>query len=163
MNTKTRLIQYLNYKGVTKSKFFISTDIKRGFLDADKMSGAVSDDHIAKIIANYGDLNLYWLITGVGDMIKGDSVIFFPPKPPQVPPEPTIIYKSDPKDAEIIELQRRQIAMLDRQVEMSDKQIRMLEEKIKETDHHFTDARSGDPATVAEPPLTPRRATKVDI
>lgn len=73
VTTKERILQYIEYKGISISEFLRNTDIKRGFLDADKLNSAVSDVFVAKIIANYGDLNLEWLITGEGQMLKEDS------------------------------------------------------------------------------------------
>lgn len=69
-NTKERILKYLEFKGIKVSQFFIETGIKRGFLDTDKLSAAVSDIHLATIIATYQDLNLEWLISENGDMIK---------------------------------------------------------------------------------------------
>lgn len=69
MSTKHRILEYLKFKGVRKKEFFQKTGIKRGFLDSNKLEGIVSDVFIAKIIANYKDLNLKWLITGEDEMI----------------------------------------------------------------------------------------------
>lgn len=67
--TKKRIIQYIDFKGVSVTNFFNDTGIKRGFLDTDKLNSTVSDLFLAKIIATYEDLNLYWLITGNGKML----------------------------------------------------------------------------------------------
>lgn len=72
MNTKERIIQYLDLKGITKTTFFAITGIKRGFLDADKLSGAVTDEHFAKILATYADINPMWLLTGEGDVLNSE-------------------------------------------------------------------------------------------
>ena len=67
--TKQRILQYLDFKGISVTKFFEQTEIKRGFLDTDKLESAVSDINIAKIIATYNDLNIIWLLTGKEEMI----------------------------------------------------------------------------------------------
>ena len=67
--TKQRILEYLDFKGITVTKFFEETGIKRGFLDTDKLNMAVTDLNITKIIAKYNDLNLIWLLTGKGKMI----------------------------------------------------------------------------------------------
>ena len=72
--TKQRILQYIEFKGISKTIFFQSTDIKRGLLDADKMNATVSDVVLAKILAVYPDLNIEWLITGKGAMLKEDSL-----------------------------------------------------------------------------------------
>jgi hypothetical protein len=69
-STKERLIQYIDYKGDSKTIFFQKTGIKRGFLDSDKLDQAVSDKQIAMIIAVYEEINTEWLITGEGCMLK---------------------------------------------------------------------------------------------
>lgn len=65
--SKERLIEYLEYKGVSYVDFFKGTGIKRGFLDSDKLKGTITDVFLAKIIAFFPDLSLVWLITGNGD------------------------------------------------------------------------------------------------
>lgn len=72
--TKERILQYIDFKGISKTIFFQETDIKRGLLDADKINATVSDVVLAKILATYPDLNLEWLITGKGEMLKDDSL-----------------------------------------------------------------------------------------
>lgn len=69
VTTKTRLLKYLENKGISKSEFYSFTDIKRGLLDSDKLSAAVPDTTLAKIIAKYPDLNIIWLLTGTGTML----------------------------------------------------------------------------------------------
>ena len=66
--TKERILKFIEIKNITPAIFFKQTGIKRGFLDSDKLNQAVSDRHFAMIIAAYPDINLYWLITGKGEM-----------------------------------------------------------------------------------------------
>ena len=56
--TKERILQYLDLKKISKQTFFAETGIKRGFLDADKIKGAVSDISLTKIIAAYNQYGL---------------------------------------------------------------------------------------------------------
>jgi len=72
--TKERIIQYIDYKGFTIKDFLTKTDIKRGFLDSDKLKSTVSDVFIAKIIASYPEINVKWLLTGEGEMEKNDNI-----------------------------------------------------------------------------------------
>lgn len=69
-STKERLLQYLDYKGITVSNFFKETGIKRGFLDTDKLKSTVNDVFLTIIIATYPDINLIWLISGKGEMLN---------------------------------------------------------------------------------------------
>lgn len=68
--TRKRLLQFVNYKNLTRKEFYDSVGFKRGILDADKRKSAVKDTDLAKISAIYPDLNLYWLITGKEQMIR---------------------------------------------------------------------------------------------
>lgn len=68
-STKERLIQYIENHNIKIKKFYEQTRIKRGFLDSDKLKSAVSDRFLA-IIINFPDINLEWLITGKGEMLK---------------------------------------------------------------------------------------------
>ena len=68
--TKERILQFIEYKCISQGIFFKETGIKRGFLDGDKLNAAVSDIFAAKIIATYPDLDLEWLISGNGNMLK---------------------------------------------------------------------------------------------
>ena len=75
-STKERIIEFINYQGITVSVFLEKTGIKRGFLDGDKLKSTVSDIFIAKIIAIYPNINLEWLITGNGQMLKEETSSF---------------------------------------------------------------------------------------
>lgn len=68
--SKKRLLQFVEFKGFDKTDFYEKTGIKRGLLDSDKLNASLNDLYIAKIIAAFSDLNLYWLITGEGEMIR---------------------------------------------------------------------------------------------
>lgn len=53
----------------------MKTGLKRGFLDADKLETSIPDTFIATIIAIYPEINIEWLITGNGSMLKETKVI----------------------------------------------------------------------------------------
>lgn len=69
MTDKEKIIQYLNYKGISKNKFYTKTGLSIGFLDSGSSLGV---DKLRLIINNYHDFNLDWLITGKGSMIKAE-------------------------------------------------------------------------------------------
>lgn len=71
--SKERLLQYLDFKKVSRTNFFKVTSLKRGLLDADKLKSKINEEHLAIILARYQDLNLKWLITGEGEMITKDE------------------------------------------------------------------------------------------
>lgn len=69
-NTKIRILQYLEYKGISKPQFYTDIDIKRGLLDSDKMNSTVVDTVIAKILVIYKEVDPMWLLTGQGFMLR---------------------------------------------------------------------------------------------
>ncbi len=69
---KQKILQYLDFIGVTKYNFYQKTGITRGVLDKE---GGISEDNIAKFIAYYPEINPEWLLTGVGNMIKSEKAI----------------------------------------------------------------------------------------
>ena len=71
--TKHRILQYIDYKCISKQTFFKETGLKRGFLDADKLETSIPDTFIATIIAIYPEINLTWLITGNGEMLNNNQ------------------------------------------------------------------------------------------
>ncbi|MEN6619432.1 MAG: hypothetical protein ABFC28_08060 [Rikenellaceae bacterium] len=68
--TKERIVKYLDYKGIKLSRFYAETDLKRGLLDSDKLYQSISDMFVARIVEIYSDLNIEWLVTGKGEMLK---------------------------------------------------------------------------------------------
>lgn len=85
---KDRILEYLEYKGITKNKFYTTTGVGNGILDK---KGGITADTIEKIISVYRDINLMWLITGVGEMLTENI---------KVVSEPGFIYESSVNDAE---------------------------------------------------------------
>jgi len=64
---KERISKYLEYKGISKNKFYIATGISNGTLD--KKSG-LTGDTIEKFYSVYNDISPEWLLTGEGSMLK---------------------------------------------------------------------------------------------
>lgn len=64
---KERILQFLEYKGISKNKFYIETGISNGVLD--KKSG-LSMDTIEKFYSKYPEINPEWLLTGKEEMLK---------------------------------------------------------------------------------------------
>lgn len=67
MNIRSRILQYLEYKTISKYQFYKEIGVSNGFLDKD---GAIGSDKCEKICYQYPDINLYWLVLGVGPMLK---------------------------------------------------------------------------------------------
>lgn len=64
---KERILQFIDYKGISKNKFYIETGISNGVLD--KKSG-LSMETIEKFYSTYPEINPEWLLTGKGNMFK---------------------------------------------------------------------------------------------
>jgi hypothetical protein len=65
-----RIIEYLEYKGISKYKFYKETGLSNGFLDK---KGTIGADKCEIIYSHYPDLNLEWLITGQGEKLKENA------------------------------------------------------------------------------------------
>jgi repressor LexA len=72
--TKQRILQFIDYQGVSKQYFFERTGLKRGLLDADKLDSSISDIYLAKILARYPEINPEWLLTGNGQMVLSEGM-----------------------------------------------------------------------------------------
>lgn len=68
---KERLTAYLKYKGINKSEFGRMVGVSNSYISAIRKS--IQPDKTEKIAASFPDLNMAWLLTGDGDMLK-DSV-----------------------------------------------------------------------------------------
>lgn len=64
---KQKIIQYLDFKDISKNKFYKETSFSNGFLDS---GSSFSVENLRIILDKYRDLNPEWLLTGVGEMIK---------------------------------------------------------------------------------------------
>lgn len=77
---KKRILQVLDFKRVSRYKFYKESGITRGVLD--KKSG-ISEDNVAKFIAYFDDISIEWLMTGKGGMLKNETVVAEKPEPDQ--------------------------------------------------------------------------------
>ncbi|MCY4781723.1 hypothetical protein ORI89_18880 [Sphingobacterium sp. UT-1RO-CII-1] len=59
MNDKKKIIKYLNQKGISKNKFYLTTGLSVGFLDSGNSLGV---DKLRMIIDKYHDLNPMWFL-----------------------------------------------------------------------------------------------------
>lgn len=65
---KSRLIAYLDYKKISKSDFGREIGVSNAFVTS--MRKGLQPDKIKSIASSYQDLNINWLLTGEGEMLK---------------------------------------------------------------------------------------------
>lgn len=67
-SVKDRLVQYLQYKRVSKSEFGRKIGVSSAYVSSIRRAPDI--DKIKTIALNYPDLNIDWLLYGEGEMIK---------------------------------------------------------------------------------------------
>jgi len=68
MTVKNRLEQYISYKGIKKAEFCRIINVSTAFISSMRVS--IQPDKIKSIALAFPDLNIKWLITGLGDMLE---------------------------------------------------------------------------------------------
>lgn len=71
MATKDRLKIFLSAQGIGRNKFENHIGISTGYMSS--KSNTITSDVIEKTITAYPELNLEWLITGNGEMLKSNK------------------------------------------------------------------------------------------
>ena len=67
---KQNILLYLENKGVTPYEFYKESGVTRGVL---QQNNGISEDNIARFLAYAPDVNIEWLLTSKGSMIKDGS------------------------------------------------------------------------------------------
>lgn len=70
MTTKDRLKEFLSSQKIGRNKFEEQINISTGYMSSKAIT--VTSDVIEKTVSAYPDLNLDWLITGEGSMLKSE-------------------------------------------------------------------------------------------
>lgn len=66
---KQNILLYLAYTGVSAYEFYKVSGVTRGIL---QQNNGISEDNIARFLAYAPNINTEWLLTGKGDMVKGN-------------------------------------------------------------------------------------------
>lgn len=75
-----RIKQFIDYKGIAISAFEKSIGMSNASLGKSlKTGGTIGADKLGNILTAYPEINLYWLVTGKGEMLT---------QPPMVLPDP---------------------------------------------------------------------------
>lgn len=71
MDLKSRLIEFIEYKGISVQSFELQCNLSNGAVS--KMGNNTRRSTIDKISKSYPDLNTAWLLTGEGNMVLNNS------------------------------------------------------------------------------------------
>lgn len=64
---KQKISLFLKKKGITPYEFYKKTGVTRGVLS---QNNGISEDNLARFLACFPEVNIEWLLTGEGDMLK---------------------------------------------------------------------------------------------
>lgn len=67
---KKNISKVIEIKGISKYEFYKITGITRGVLDQDN---GISEENITRFLAYFTDIDANWLITGEGEMYRGNG------------------------------------------------------------------------------------------
>lgn len=77
---KQRILQYLDFKDISKYKFYQDTGLSNGILS---QNNGLSEENTLKVLSYFSDINPTWLLTGEGEMLrvgKADNIVKVKPK-----------------------------------------------------------------------------------
>ena len=69
--TKERLDKFLKYINISQDKFAKNVGLSKGFVN--NVGDSIRENNLKKIIAIYPELNINWLKTGEGEMLKNEN------------------------------------------------------------------------------------------
>lgn len=67
---KQRILQYADILGISKRQFYEKIGVSRGTLESNT---GITEDVVAKFIAIYPEISPEWLLTGNGEMLRGNK------------------------------------------------------------------------------------------
>ena len=71
MTVKERLTAFVDWLNISKSEFCRQIDVSSAFISSIRVS--IQQDKIQRIALKYPELNIEWLLTGRGKMLKEES------------------------------------------------------------------------------------------
>ena len=75
---KARILEYIEFKGISKYEFYRDSEITRSVLDKE---GGISENNIAKFLAYEPNIDIIWLMTGEGEMFPQPNLVQEPAEP----------------------------------------------------------------------------------
>ncbi len=71
MKAIERISEYLNFKIITPHKFEQTVQLSNGYFQKQlRNKGSIGSDILIKVSKKYNDLNILWVLTGEGNMLK---------------------------------------------------------------------------------------------
>lgn len=107
MSVKERIKEYLVYKNISMRKFTIKIGVSPSYVN--NINKSIQPDKIDSITKCYPDLNISWLLTGEGNMIKSEEANFLPNE--------NIVVSVSAEAWDVIKKQADSLASKDRQME----------------------------------------------
>lgn len=73
MNIFSRILQFIDSKGISKNKFSNEIGLSNSYMTKMEGNSSIGSKIILKIVSTYPDLNLNWLFTGQGEMLRSGA------------------------------------------------------------------------------------------
>ena len=75
-NIVSRIKEFVDYKGLSVRKFEEKVGFSNGaFASQYKNNGSIGSDKIENILQSYPEINVIWLLTGEGEMLKEEEIL----------------------------------------------------------------------------------------
>lgn len=113
---KERILQFIEYKDITKKNFCDVTGISYANLKGKSLYSEIGGTQIGDILSSYGEISSDWLVTGRGNMIKSYNQV--------EANEPKKAYKE--KSCPICAEKDKRIEQLERQLNRNETEIDRL-------------------------------------
>lgn len=111
MDLKSRFKALCNHLGLSIREFERECQLNRGNIS--NMTGAIGSDKIAKIATRFPEVDIYWLLTGKGSMLRSQDDIT---RCEEVP---------TPSESETKSAQHETICLLKEEIELLKEQIHL--------------------------------------
>jgi len=103
---KQRILYFADTLGISKREFYTKIGVSRGTLESNT---GITEDVLAKFIAIFPEIDLYWLILGEGNMYRATNATNMSPPPDR----------------------DKYVQLLESKIEDQQKIIDLLEEKVE--------------------------------
>lgn len=138
---KKNILQFIDYKGITKYKFYQETGITRGILD---QNNGMSEENTTRFLAFYPEVSPEWLLTGKGEMLKQPQGYTIKETPPPVAAE------GQGSNTEVA-LLREQVALLKENKALIERENQRLEQEIKQLQEQISRLQQENSAIKSKP------------